>query len=230
MNFANDGSKYGIDQYRFARNYDLKDKSFDISSESGKYTLAFVGRDKVAFDDGKAKREYDCECLKIEAETYFIRFGADFAVLEMDACAATLILPQGYVFGTIEGAGSMPSGALHGFTDEMVGTGVRWMLGCYKYADHIYLGSGKCRVAWSPKENDFKEYDAKYVKIKEGIYLVDIAGAAPGGLCAPEGCDRVIMLEDFEHTMLVGCVNCKSGNMMISGYGEFPEFDPKLFD
>ena len=225
MNFANDGAKYGIDQYRFARNYDFKDKSFTITAGSDKYTLKFIGRDKVSFDSGKAKQDSDCECLKIEADTYFVRFGASFAVLEMSAGAATLVLPEGYVFGVIDGA----SGALHSFTDEMVGTGVRWMLGCYKFADHIYLGSNKCKAAWSPKEGDFKDYDAKYVKIKEGIFLVDITGNTPAGVCAPDGCDRVIMLEDFEHAMLVGCATSKAGAMMISGYGEFPDFDQKLF-
>lgn len=228
MNFANDGAKYGIDQYRFARNYDFKDKSCTISAGSDKYTFAFAGKDKVTFDSGKSKQELDYECLKIEADTYFIRFGGNFAVFEMSAGAATLVLPEGYVFGSID-AGGAASGKLHGFTDEMAGTGVRWMFGCYKSADHIYLGSNQCKASWSPKEGDFKAYEAKYTKIKEGIFLVDITGSVPGGVCAPDGCDRIVMLEDFEHMMFVGCAAGKSGPMMISGYGEFPDFDQKLF-
>ena len=228
MNYANDGSKYGVDQYRFARNYDLKDKSYTISADGAKYALSFVGKEKASFDDGKAKRDSDYECLKIEADTYFIRFGDEFAVFDMAAGAATLALKDGYVFGAIDVPGGA-SGAAQRFTDEMDGTGVRWMLGCYKFTDNIYLGGGKAKAAWAPKESEFNDYDAKYVKIKQGIYLVDVTGATPSGACAPEGCDRVITLQDYEHMMMVGCANSKSGPMMISGYGEFPEFDGKLF-
>ena len=223
MNFANDGSKYGVAQYRFARNYDLKNKSLVIDAGGGKYALSFKGKDKLSFDAGKGETVCDYECLKIEAETYFLRFGENYAALDLEAGAATLALAEGYVFGTVSDGGSAALGALHGFTDEMIGTGVRWMLGCYKFTDHIYIGADKAKASWSPIEKDFREYDAKYVKIKEGIFLVDVTGAVPEGACAPEGCNRVTMLQDYEHTILVGCVTSKSGPVMISGYGEYPD-------
>ena len=228
MNFANDGAKYGIDQYKFAGNYEFEKKSFCINAGGDKYEFVFNGREKVSFSSGSKKEEHDYECLKIEADTYFFRFGANFAVFEMNAGAATLVLPGGYVFGSIELPGRQ-SGALHSFTDEMAGTGVRWMLGCYKFTDHVYAGNNQCKASWTPNVGDFKTYDAKYVKIKAGIFLVDITGEVPGGVCAPDGCGRVVLLEDFEHMMFVGCASAKSGPMMLSGYGEFSDFDPKLF-
>ena len=227
MNIANDGSKYGVSQYRFAHNYDLRDKSFTIIYDARKYTLSFKGRDTISFDDGKGGEIDACECLKIEAETYFIRFGSNYAVFDLEAGAATLALAGEHVVGSIEAPGvpAAAAGALHGYSDEMTGTGVRWMLGCFRFTDHIYFCADKARASWSPKEKDFKDYDAKYIKIKEGIFLVDVTGVVPGGACAPEGCDHVIMLQDYEHMMFVGCVTSKSGPVMISGYGEFPDFD-----
>ena len=225
MNYGNNGAKYGIDQYRFARNFDLKDKSFTIAADGKNYTLSFTGRDKAAFDSGGGGQECDYECQKIEADTYFVRFGDSFAVLELGAGAATLILPGGYVFGAVAVPGKAPAAALHGFTDEMTGTGVRWVFGCYKFTDQVYFSTDKCRAAWSPKESEFAEYAAKYIKIKDGIFLVDVAGAVPEGVCAPAGCDRILMLQDYEHTMFTGCATGKSGAMMISGYGEFPDLE-----
>ena len=223
MNFSNDGAKLGIEQYRFAHNFDLKDKSFTIISDGIKYSISFIGRDKISFDSGKGAKSFDSECLKIEADTYFVRFGNNMAVFEISQGIVTLILPEGYIFGVIESPNPVEPGILHNFTDEMTDTSVRWTLGCFKFTDHVYYCADKCKASWSPKEGELMEYPTKYIKIKDGIYLVDITGVVPKGVCAQEGCDRIVTLQDYEHMMLVGCIFNKSNVMMISGYGDFPD-------
>ncbi|MCL1834805.1 MAG: hypothetical protein FWG48_01480 [Oscillospiraceae bacterium] len=223
MNMTNDGSKYGVDQYRFAHNYEFEGKSFTVDAGGRKYALTFTGRDKLTFDNGSGKQDVEWECHKIEADTYFIRFGGNIAVFELAGGNATLALPEGYAFGTIENHSIAAQSLAHGFTDEMADTEVRWVFGCFKFAQHKYIDAGKCSVAWSPKEKEGAEHPAKFVKIKDGIYLVDITGGAPAGTCAPEGLARTVLLEDFEHSMFVGCVFAKDGAMAVSGYGEYPE-------
>ena len=226
MNYSNNGAKYGVDQYRFAHNYDLKNKILVVDAGDRKYTMAFAGKKKLSFDTGNGARNFHYECLKIEADTYFVRFDDHMAVIELGEGQATLILPEGYVFGSI--GGGAPKAA-HGFTDEMTGTGVRWVVGCDKFTDNVYLNADRCRASWSPRESEFTEYPAKYVKVKAGIYLVDIIGHANSRLYMPEGCERFVMLQDYEHMLTVGCAFTKSGVKMIGAYGEFPEFDQEIF-
>ena len=225
MNLANDGAKYGADQYRFARNYDLKSKNFVITAGGIKYAMVFTGRDSLTFDTGKGAEAFDYECLKIEDDTYFVRFGPHIAVIELSQGLATLALPEGYIFGTIEVPGQAAPSDLHCLTDEMVGTGVQWVMGCDKYVNHIYNGADTCRASWSPDGDKFSDYTAKYVKIKDGIYLADVTGAIPESAAAPDGSDRVVALADYDHMMFVGCIFGKAPPLIISGYGEFPEFE-----
>ena len=228
MNLANDGAKYGADQYRFARNYDLKRKIIEIKTDSKEYTLSFIGRDMLNFDSDNGVETFDYECLKIEDNTYFVRFGRHIAVIELSQGFATLVLPEGFVFGSIELPGKSVTGKLHSMTDEMIGTAVCWVLGCDKYVNHIYYSADKCRTAWSPDWDRFTDNPAVYVKIKDGIYLVDVTGAIPESAPVTSGSDRMIVLEDYDHMMLVGCIFGKAPPLMISGYGEFPEFDQTL--
>jgi len=229
MNMANNGAKYGVDQYRFALNFDLKDKSFVISADGKKFALSFAGLDQASLAVGNGVETFDYECLKLEKDTYFVCFGSNIAVLELKHKAATLVLPGGYVFGEIELTGQAPPDDHHSFTDGMTGTGVRWMLGCDKYMDRIYHSADKCRTAWSPKDGEFAVQPATYVSIKDGIYLVDVAGPTPGNTCAPPGCDRVVTLEDYERMLVVGCAYAGDDVILFSGFGAFPDFDQALF-
>ena len=227
MNMANDGAKYGFDQYRFAHNFDLKNKTLVITGSANKYTLKFEGKEKLTFDSGAEAGSFCYECLKIEADTYFVFFGGNIAAIDLEYCLATLVLPEGYVFGSIELPGKMSSGNLHKLTDDMVGTSVRWTLGCDRYVDRIYFSPDACRDAWSLEGGCFTDHSIKCVKIKDGIYLTDVAGQIPKGVCSSGEGSRMIALEDYEHMMLVGCIFCEEPKM-ISGYGEFPEFDMTL--
>ena len=223
MNIANDGSKYGADQYRLAHNYDLKSSSFTIVADGQKYTMSFAGREKLTFDNGNGSQEFDYECHKIEDDTYFVRFGEQAAVLELAGSFATLVLSDGYHFGAIDTDGQTGDGILHGFTDEVVGTTAQWVLGCDKFVTHKYDNADSCKVAWSPKGDDFADCTIKYVKIKDAIYLIDVTGAIPDDAPPPPRSNRYIALQDYDHMLFVGCILGKSPPLMIGGYGEFPD-------
>ena len=229
MNLANDGAKYGIDQYRFAQNYDLKSKSFNINANGSKYSITFEGCGKLTFVSPEETTNYEYECLKVEDDTYFVSFGANVAVLEMTYGLATLVLGKENVFGVIETAGKPASGQLHALTDEMTGTAVCWMMGCNKYANHIYFDNDKCRAAWSPNGDNFTVNPTVYIKIKDGIYLVKVEGAIPDNIGAPPGSNCFISLQDYDHMMFVGCIQSEKAHETVSGYGEFPEFDKALY-
>ena len=224
MDLANNGAKYGADQYRFAHNYDLKKEIITITADK-EYVLTFAGRDKLTLNSGTGAEVFDYECLKLETDTYFVRFGSGIVVLELSLGFAAFVLPTGYVCGSIKLPEQAAPDIYPGMTEEMTGTAVRWVFGCDKYVNHIYCSADKCRAAWSPEGDRFTNYPASYLKIKDGIYLVDVKGLVPERACAPSGSDRLILLEDYEHMMLVGCVFGTAHPLMISGYGEFPEFD-----
>ena len=228
MNLANDGARYGADQYRFAHCYDLKRKTLMVSADSKNYTIGFAGKEKLTFDSGGSVESYTYECLKIEDDTYFVLFGTNIAVFELNQGLATLILPEGYVYGAIQIPGEAISVTRHSSTEEMIGTAVCWVLGCDKYVNHIYFSADRCRSVVSVQADSFEENSMTCTKIKDGIYLVDIVGPVPESACAPAGSDRMVLLEDYEHMMLVGCIFGASPPLMISGHGEFPEFEKQL--
>ena len=224
MNLANDGAKYGADQYRFAHNYDLKNKIITIDVDGKSYSLAFAGRDRLAFDCGDGAESYDYECLKIEDDTYFVRFGLHAAVIELHYGHATLLLSDGLLFGSISVPMRADGGDAHKLTDDMVGTSVQWVLGSDKFVNQIYDSADSCRAAWSPFGDKFVEYPVKCVKIKDAIYLTVITGAIPDDALPPQGSYKMIALSDYEHMLFVGCIFGKAAPLMISGYGEFPDF------
>jgi hypothetical protein len=216
-NLSNTGDHYGIGQYRFPHNYELVGKQFTIYDGDEKHHLNFLRKDYMELD-GKG-REF--ESLKLEATTYFVRLGFDVAVVDLDQGLITLIQKDKYFYGKIEG--QYVDGAEHKDAgDEMVGTGVAWVLGCGRYVKHEYFEEGKCHVSWAPIDEAKNEHPCKATKIKGPLFLVDIKGWVPYNTCAPILTERVIMLQDYDHMMTVGCV--MGGSMtpiMISGYARF---------
>ena len=96
-NLANCGEKYGIGQYRFAHNYELAGKDFTITAGDREYKLAFRSKTNVVFEG----KEYAYECLKLELNTYFVRFGLNVAVVDLEQRLVTLILGDEYIYGAI---------------------------------------------------------------------------------------------------------------------------------
>ncbi len=222
-NLANSGEKYGIGQYRFAHNHELAGKDFSIAAADKEYKLAFKCKRNAVFEG----KECAYECLKLERNTYFVRFGLNFAVVDLEQCLITLVLGDDYIYGTIgcpdQNRETGSSKACHGSAgDEMVGTNVAWILGCGRFTAQDFYEAGKCRVAWSPRENEPYEQPCMATRIKGPIYLVDIKGRVHQGVCAPFFTNRVIMLQDYDHMMTVGCVMGQGFDpIMISGYAKF---------
>lgn len=222
-NLANCGEKHGIGQYRFPHNYELAGKDFTVAAGDNEYKLAFKSKQNVVFEG----KEYDYECLKLELNTYFVRFGLNVAVVDLEMRLVTLILGDEYIHGAIgdpdpkcKRDGSRPSHGCAG--EDMVGTNVAWILGCGRFTTQDFLEAGKCRVAWSPREKEPCEQPCKATRIKGPVYLVDIKGRVHQGVCAPFFTNRVIMLQDYDHMMTVGCVMGQGFDpIMVSGYAKF---------
>jgi hypothetical protein len=222
-NLANRGEKYGIGQYRFPHNYELADKKFTITAAGGNYEMAFKGKDYAVYEG----KEYAYECLKLVSDTYFVRFGLNVAVVDLEQRLVTLALDDSYICGAIRypdpksDGGCLPSGHCSA-GDDMVGTHVAWILGCGRFTSQDFHEAGMCRVAWSPREDDPYEQPCKATRIRGPVYLVDIRGGVHQGVCAPFFTNRVIMLQDYDHMMTVGCVMGRGFDpVMISGYGKF---------
>ena len=222
-NLANNAEKYGIGQYRFPHNYELAGKDFTITAGDKEYKLGFKCKEHAVFEGKK----YAYECLKLELNTYFICFSLNVAVIDLEQCLATLILGDEYIYGNIKHPDQKSkhgsSSASHGGAgDDMVGTNVAWILGCGRFTSQDFYEAGKCRVAWSPRENEPYEQPCKATKIKDPIYLVDIEGRVHQGVFAPFFTNRVIMLQDYDHMMTVGCVMGKGFDpILVSGYAKF---------
>jgi hypothetical protein len=216
-NLSNTADQYGIGQYRFPHNYELVGKEFTIREGDKTHRLKFLRKDAAELD-GKAR---DFEALKLEATTYFVRLGFDVAVVDLGQGLITLIQGDEYFYGKIDGL-YQESAAHADAHDEMVGTGVAWVLGCGRYTVHEFIEEGKCRVRWSPVDAAQNDHPCRATKIKGPMYLVDIKGFVPFNVCASILTERVIALQDYDHMMTVGCV--MGGGMtpvMISGYARF---------
>ena len=94
-NLANCAEQYGIAQYRFAHNFELAGKDFDISAGEKKYELSFKCKTNLVFDG----KEYAYECLKLEKDLYFVLFGLNVAVIDCGKFLVTLVLGEEYVYG-----------------------------------------------------------------------------------------------------------------------------------
>ena len=93
---------------------------------------------------------------------------------------------------------------------------------CGRFTAQDFHEAGKCRVAWSPRDKEPFEQPCKATRIKGPIYLIDIKGSVHQGVCAPFFTNRVIMLQDYDHMMTVGCVMGQGFDpLMISGYAKF---------
>ena len=213
---ANMAEQYGIGQYRYPHNYELVDKAFTVEADGREYTLDFKCRVNVLFN-GKLV-EY--ECIKCAPGLYFVRFGFDVAAIDLNNSAVTLILEGDWVFGTIKGAEGAAAHSCAG--DEMVGTKVRWVLGCGRYVNQEFASDNTVKAAWSPREEKITENAYKAAKLGGPYYLVDMKSDILKNVCAPFFTDHVIMLQDYDRCMTFGCVFGKGFDpIMITGYAKF---------
>lgn len=215
---ANDGKKYGVSQYRFAHNFELAGKELKFKAEGKEHTLNFLCGKNVEFDGKK----YGYEALKLSKEIYFVLFGKICGVVDLEQDYVTLIDGDEYMQGSTgcSCCGGKPVHVPAG--DKMVGTNVAWILGVGRYTCQEFSAEGKCKVSWSPRDNDQDEYDCKALEIKYPMFLVDIKGGVRACVTAPFFTERVVMLQDYDHMMTVGCLFQKGGDpVMFSGYAKF---------
>lgn len=224
MNKTNDGSRYGLTQYRWPLDFELAGRSFTLSSDSGTYTLAF--RDRGFVDCDGVLSQY--EALKLDGDTHLAAFGETLAAALLDLRSGTAVFkPDGaeaWVFCRIDGFGGDDGTPLPAPTDEMCGTRVKWMFGCERFVEHEYLPDGRCRCVWSPRTDRGRTWPAQYVKLGEGKYLVEVDGTSPFRTDMPQSFSRLILAQDYDRLLTVGCVYSPVLNefRMLSGYAMEP--------
>ena len=213
---ANNAEQYGIGQYRYPHNYELVGREIAVTAGEEEHVLDFKCKVNVLFD-GKLV-EY--ECIKCAPGLYFVRFGFDFAVIDMNNSAVTIVIDGEYVMGTLKGTADAKVHVSAG--DDMVGTNVRWVLGCGRYVNQEFVSEDKVKASWAPKDEKIAENNYKAVKIGGPYYLVDMKSDILKNTCAPFFTDHVVMLQDYDRCMAFGCVFGKGFDpIMITAYAKF---------
>ena len=215
-NLSNNAEQYGLGQYRFPHNYELRGREITVTGEEGNHVLVFLNKTEMTFDGAKCAYE----AVKLDPKLFFVRCGFRFAVIDLKQGLATLILGKEYFYGRISDSDEFPLHSDAG--DEMTETYLAWVFGCDRYAVHEHFESGKCRVSWAPHPDVKNDLPCKSIKIKKGIYLVDIQGGVPHFVCADILTNRVILLEDYEHMIAVGAVMGGGRTpTLVTCYGKF---------
>ena len=222
MDLTNDGSRYGLTQYRWPLDYELAGRTLTLRGGERTYRLAFQDREFVDFDGVLSRYE----ALKPEADAHFVVFGETLAYAVLDLARGTALLkPDGtgdFAFCRIDG---FDCGApLPAATEEMAGTYVRWNFGCGRFVEHAYLDGGRCRCVWSPRTDREREWPARCVKLAEGRYLTEVDGTSPFRTDMPQSYSRLVLVQDYDRLLTVGCVYSPVLNdfLMLSGYAAEP--------
>lgn len=215
--YAPIANRLSINQYCPPKCFELAGKEFkfimDSGEETGDITLNFLDETKVSFVTGKRSGEATYECRKGDDWTYLVTFclydpreNLTFVIDCEQELVTFLRCPLGenpyypylieshWTFGYIAIEGKEHTDRRrHGFTDDVIGTGVKWTYGHELATVHVYYSSNWYRIGY-PKDKVKSEDQAAmneslnnamsalpgpdepafYVKIKEGIYLVSV--------------------------------------------------------
>lgn len=225
--YAPIANKLSIRQYCPPRCFELAEKNFtfviDTGDETGETVLNFVDETNVRWSvrSGARSGESTYECRKADDWTYLVTFCAydprenytfvidkEQSLVTYMRCALgenpyfPYLIESHFGFGYIKIEGQEPTlYRRHGFTDEVCGTGVRWVYGHELSTVHVYYSSNWYRIAYSRegtklnadlnepmkdrsdatnrlrqamRELPGSDEPARYVKIKEGIYFVSV--------------------------------------------------------
>ena len=141
----------------------------------------------------------------------------------------------------------------HGFTDDVMGTGVRWVYGHNMSTTHVYHNSNWYRIQYAARQSGTSgissmmgslpgsDEPADYVKIKEGMYIVSateqnmekILGAKMGFRS-----DTLLFLDNWNRMYSVGRgygTMTREGSpdgeifCMIGKYASKPEIEDHMF-
>ena len=216
-NLCNDGSKYGITQYRYPLNYELAGEKFELACECGKeFTLEFLCEKNLRFEGAV----YPYEALKAGPKLYFVLFNYTWAVVDLNAKAVTVNIDGDICCTTIKGA---EGAAAHTFAgDEMVGTKLGWIFGYGRMLTQDFIGEDRVKAAWSPKDEKFAKNAYRAVKIGGPYYLVDMKTDTLSKVCAPFFTDHVVLLQDYDRCMAFGAIYGKGFEpMAVTAYARF---------
>ncbi len=226
MNKTNTGKHYGFTQYCYPKDFELSGRKITLVSGNGSCTLNFIDRSFIEYTDESGDTLSQYEALKLDDDTHMVFFGEYItaAVLDFENGHAVISDSHGreYAFCKIQGcteAGEMP-----GYTKDMAGTHVRWYFGYERYLENTYNDDSTCKCIWSPRTEKFRNIPAKYIYVKDGVYLCQLDSTSPFRTDIPQGFSKIIMLQDYEHLETVGCIYSPVLNewRMISGYAMPP--------
>ena len=226
MNKTNTGAHYGFTQYCYPKDYELSGKKFVLKGDADTYVLEFLDRGFVNYSDVNGEILSQYEALKVDDRTHIVFFGEYIttAVLDLENGYAVISDPRctGYCFCEIDGM--CQKGQKPGYTEEMTGTHVKWYFGNGRYLENTYE-EGTCTCVWSPRTDRARKAPAKYVKVKDGVYLCQFDSTSPFRSDIPQGFSKIIMLQCYRHLETVGCIYSPALNewLLISGYAMPPE-------
>lgn len=224
MNQTNNGAKYGVTQYAHPHAYELSKKTLTFADGQGNaYTLEFRDTHTVRFTAPGVNELSQYEAAKLDGTTYLVAFGLVFRAAVIDTetgCAAfTTEEKGGYVLCTAEGAEQK-----FALTDEMTDTYVRWVYGCDRSIVNEHIGGGKCRCAWSPRQEIVRTVPVTEIRLKDSFYLVELNSSFPRNVDFPSSYTRNVMVQNYDKMEFVGCIYSPTTNQtfMTGGYGLDP--------
>ena len=275
--YAPIANRLSINQYCPPKCFELAGKEFkfimDSGEETGDITLNFLDETKVSFVTGKRSGEATYECRKGDDWTYLVTFclydpreNLTFVIDCEQELVTFLRCPLGenpyypylieshWGFGYIKIEGEEHTDLRrHGFTDDVAGTGVRWVYGHNMSTTHVYHNSNWYRIQYANHQSGTSSISsmmhslpgsdepADYVKIKDGMYIVSateqnmekILGAKMGFRS-----DTLLFLDNWNRMYSVGRgygTMTREGSpdgeifCMIGKYASRPEIEEHLF-
>lgn len=227
MNLTNNGIHHGFTQFCYPHDYELSGKEFVLRSPAEAYTLEFTDQGFVKFKNKNDVVLSQYEALKLDDNTHIVFFGEYISTVVFDFKNGLATISKDtageYDFCTIDGF-TANSGSLHGYTDEMTDTHVKWVFGCDRYIENLYQENGMCRCVWSPRDDRPRTIPAVYIRIADGIYLCELNSTSPFRTDVPQGFSKIVMLQSYERLLTVGCIYSPVLNefRLISGYAMQP--------
>ena len=227
MNKTHDGKNYGISQYAKPKCFELAGKKLCFKDAFGTdYKFDFLDKTSLEYTATGATELSQYEAVKLTPDIYLIVFGLRFNALVVDAAenlAAVTDSVGEYIF--LRGENS--DAEFYDYTEEMTDTYVRWVFGCDRFMINQYLGDRRCACTWSRRTDRERIIKSTHVRIKDGIYLVELNGTSPFYTDFPQGASRMVFLQNYDQMTFVGCLNSPVTNehTMVAGYGLAPETD-----
>ena len=273
-------ARNSISQFCPPRCFELAGQQFDFVIDTGKETgdihLELVDRNRLTWSirSGAQTGEADrYEVRKADDDTYLLTYcvkeprANHTFVIDMEQGLVTFLrcsvgenpyypylIDSHWGFGYIKVEGEEHTDLRrHGFTDDVMGTGVRWVYGHNMSTTHVYHNSNWYRIQYVARQSGpsgissmmsslpGSDEPADYVKIKEGMYIVSateqnmekILGAKMGFRS-----DTLLFLDNWNRMYSVGRgygTMTREGSpdgeifCMIGKYASKPEIEDHMF-